>query len=62
MAWKGSTTIENLSLVYFQKKPPEVFFKKAVLENFAKFTVKHLFQSLLFNKVEKRDSGAGILL
>ena len=30
---------------------PEVFCKKDVLENFAKFTVKHLCQSLFFNKV-----------
>ena len=30
---------------------PEVFCKKVVLKNFAKFTGKHLCQSLLFNKV-----------
>ena len=30
---------------------PEVFCKKDVLENFAKFTWKHLCQSLFFNKV-----------
>ena len=30
---------------------PEVFCKKSVLRNFAKFTVKHLRQSLFFNKV-----------
>ena len=30
---------------------PEVFCKKAVLRNFAKFTGKHLCQSLFFNKV-----------
>ena len=30
---------------------PEVFCKKAVLRNFAKFTGKHLYQSLFFNKV-----------
>ena len=29
---------------------PEVFCKKSVLRNFAKFTRKHLCQSLLFNK------------
>ena len=34
-----------------QKQPPEVFCKKGVLENFTKFTGKHLCQSLLFNKV-----------
>ena len=35
----------------FQKQPPEVFYKKSVLRYFAKFTAKHLCQSLFFNKV-----------
>ena len=30
---------------------PEVFYKKYVLRNFAKFTGKHLYQSLFFDKV-----------
>ena len=30
---------------------PDVFFKKGVHRNFAKFIGKHLCQSLLFNKV-----------
>ena len=30
---------------------PEVFFKKGVLRNFAKFTGKHLCQRLFINKV-----------
>ena len=30
---------------------PEVFCKKGVLKNFAKFTGKHLCQSFFFNKV-----------
>ena len=30
---------------------PEVFCKKSVLRNFAKFTGKHLCQSLIFNKI-----------
>ena len=34
-----------------QKQPPEVFYEKGVLKNFAKFTGKHLWQSLFFNKV-----------
>ena len=34
-----------------QKQSPEVFCKKGVLRNFAKFTAKHLCQSLFFNKV-----------
>ena len=34
-----------------QKQPPEVFYKKGVFRNFPKFTRKHLFLSLFFNKV-----------
>ena len=34
-----------------QKQPPKVFCKKGVLRNFAKFTGKHLCQSLFFSKV-----------
>ena len=30
---------------------PEVFCKEVVLENFTKFTGKHMFQSLFFDKV-----------
>ena len=29
----------------------EVFYKKGVIKNFAKFTGKYLYQSLFFNKV-----------
>ena len=47
----------------FQKQPPEVFYKKRVFKNFAKFTEKLLCQSLFFNKFagvyQKRDSGTG---
>ena len=41
-----------------------VFCKKGVLKNFAKFTGKHLCQSLFFNKVagKKRESGTGVFL
>ena len=35
----------------FEKQPPEVFCKKGVLRNFAKFTGKRLCQSLFFNGV-----------
>ena len=35
----------------FQKQPHEVFHEKSVLKNFIKFTGKHLYQSLFFNKV-----------
>ena len=38
-------SINNLSSL------PEMFCKKGVLKNFAKFTGKHLCQSLFFNKV-----------
>ena len=31
-----------------QKQPPEVFYKKDVLRNFAKFTGKHLLQRNIF--------------
>ena len=34
-----------------QKQPPEMFCKKGILRNFAKFAGKHLCQSLVFNKV-----------
>ena len=37
-----------LLLYNFQKQLPEVFCKKVVLKNFAKFTRKHLCQSLFF--------------
>ena len=39
----------NEYLTDWQKQPPEVFCKKGVLRNFAKFTGKHLCQSLFFN-------------
>ena len=38
-------------IILLQKQPPEVIYKKGVLENFTKFTGKHLCQSLFFNKV-----------
>ena len=33
-----------------QKQPPEVFWKKGAVRNFAKFTGKHLWQRLKFIK------------
>ena len=36
---------------HYQKQPPEVFHKKGFLKNSPKFTRKHLYQSLFFNKV-----------
>ena len=35
----------------YRSSRPEVFYKKGVLRNFAKFVGKHLCQSLFFNKV-----------
>ena len=35
----------------FRSSSPEVFYEIGVLKNFAKFTWKHLCQSLFFNKV-----------
>ena len=48
---------------------PDVFCEKFGLRNFAKFTGKHLRQSLFFNKVAggacnfiKKETGAGVFL
>ena len=41
----------------YRSNRPEVFCKKCVLRSFAKFTRKHLCQSLFFNKV----TGLGLL-
>ena len=40
-----------IELSTFKNWCPEVFCKKGVLRNLAKFTRKHLCQSLFFNKV-----------
>ena len=39
---------------YVQKQPPEVFFKKGVLKNFANLTGKHLCWSLFLIKLQAR--------
>ena len=39
------------TLSFIRSSLPEVFCKKGVLRNLTKFTRKHLFQSLFFNKV-----------
>ena len=41
-------TINGLAI--FRSSHQRCFMKKGVLKNFAKFTEKHLYQSLLFNK------------
>ena len=51
---KTNFTIEKFSdqiLSHNRSSRPEVFCKKGVLRNFAKFTGKHLWRSLFFNKV-----------
>ena len=55
----------------YRSSRSEVFCKNGVLKNFAKFTGKHLCQSLFFSKVAglqackcilKNDSGTGLFL
>ena len=48
---KKHRKIENLSMCPYRSSCPELFCQKVVLENFAKFTGKHLCQSVFFNKV-----------
>ena len=59
------------SFAHLQMQLPEVVYVKRCLKNFAKFSGKHLCQSLFFNKVAglnclqvywKRDSGTGVFL
>ena len=49
----NSIRIELLSAP--QKQPSQVFYKKGVLQIFAKFTGKHLCQNLYFNTFIKRE-------
>ena len=44
-------TSGNEKVAHHRSSRPEVFRRKGVLRNFAKFTGKHLCQSLFFNKV-----------
>ena len=46
----------------FRSSRPEVFFKKGVLKNFAKFAGKYLCQSIFFNKVAGYFQGRGLQL
>ena len=54
--------VSNCKMCNFQKKPPEMFCKKGVLRNFAKYTGKHLCQSLFFDKVVGLQSTSKRLL
>ena len=47
--WRSLTSNKQWLCTNTQKQPPEVFYKKGVLKNFAKFTAKHLCRSLFFN-------------
>ena len=75
--WKAAKVILScedsglrVKVVKYRRSYPEVFCKKGVLRNFAKFTGKHLWQSLFFNEVTglrpatllKRDSCTGVFL
>ena len=44
--------------IIYRSSLPDLFCKKGVLGNFAKFTGKHLCQRLYFNKVVNSDAGA----
>ena len=47
-------------VTYLRSSRPEVFCKKGIRKNFAKFTRKHLCLSLFFNKVFfKKDYDTG---
>ena len=46
-----SAPSSSSSLLLLRSSRPEVFYKKVVLRNFAKFTRKHLRQRVFFNKV-----------
>ena len=43
--------VKPINNVIFRSNSPEVFCKKGVPKNFAKFTRKHLYWSLVFDKV-----------
>ena len=46
----SKTASKIIIILYVQKQPPEVFYKKAALRNLTRFTGKHLCQRLFFNK------------
>ena len=47
----SSRVLCSLSMPLFRSSRPELFCRKGALRNFAKFTGKHLYQSLFFDKV-----------
>ena len=53
--------IPKYTNTYLRSSRPEVFCKKAVLRNFAKFTGKPLCQSLFFNKFACRSEACNFI-
>ena len=49
-SWTSDSHTQKIN-VDSQKQPPEVFFKKGILKNFAKFRGKNLCQIIFFDKV-----------
>ena len=52
----------SLNYLFLERSSRPEVFCKGVLRNFAKFTGKHLCQSLFFNKVSGLRTGAGVFL
>ena len=61
-------TCAFIFLLWNQKQPPEVFYQKVVLKNFATFTGKHLCWNLFLIKLQafrpdsKKDFNTGVFL
>ena len=49
--WFTGYKVNYLASCHYRSSGPEVFCRKVVIRNFAKFKGKHLCQSLPFNKV-----------
>ena len=52
-AKKDRTKSENINIALTEAATGSVLYKKNVLENFAKFTGKHLYQSLFFTDLTR---------
>ena len=59
--WVAGTCATCCHLSIYRSSLPEVICKKGVVRHFAKFTGKHLCQSLFFNKVAAIFLGAIVL-
>ena len=51
------SAVSHFPLFNEQNQAPEMFYKKGVFKNFAKFTGKHPCQSLFFNKIAGLQNG-----